>query len=377
MTKAQSKAALSATIDAKVLRAALKSVQSVVEARNTIPILSNVVLTFTRDQLALLGTDLDVHVERVVPAEAADPFAITLEAATLGRLVDKLPADAQVRIAYEAGKAMVTSGRSRFSLPTLPVDDFPVAKDADWQAEFELQAIYLERALARVAHAMASEEARYYLNGVFAHLVEGEAAMRFAATDGHRLARITLDQPDGAAGAPDVILPRKSARILAGLLAGFEGRVEVAVAKTKLRFVVGETTLTTKTIDGTFPDYSRVIPTGNDKVVKFERAALAEAVARVTTVSSDKTRAVAVELERDRLILSVASPEHGTAMDEVPCDYAGGHLKIGFNSRFLLDTLGQLADDTIEMHCADSAGPVLFRDREDAPALFVIMPMRV
>lgn len=364
-------------IAAPVLQAALADVAGIVEKRNTIPVLSNVLLVVTPASLTVTGTDLDAWGERRVALDGtADPMSLTVEADVLNRIAKKLPAGASVRFAYADGRLTLSAGRSRFTLSTLPVEDFPVLPVKDWDAEFEMQAIYLSAALSTVGFAASTEETRYYLNGVFMHAPQG-ADLRFAATDGHRLARGVMALPDGAQSLPDVIIPRKIVKILSGLLDRNEGSIDVRVSGTSLRVEIGETVVHSKLIDGTFPDYTRVIPSHHTSLLKVAREELAAAVARVTTISTDKTRAVKIELDRDVMILSVTSPENGTAVEELPCDYTGPALTIGFNARYLSEVLGHLTADEIEATFTDAAGPALWRDREEAPAVFVLMPLRV
>lgn len=377
MATAKSAQRASASIEAKALKSALRDVVGVVESRNTIPILSHVVLRVASDTMTIAGTDLDILVERRVALTAASPITCAVDASTLARVADKLPADSVVELTAAAGKLVVTAGRARFTLATLPVDDFPVIATPPGLAAFEIDALLLNGALGRVAHAISTEEVRYYLNGVFLHLRGDGRSLRLAATDGHRLAEVSLPAPEGVAGMPDVIVPRKTARILSSLLDRHEGSVEVSINERAMRFKVGATTLISKAIDGRFPDHTRVIPTANDAVLRIDRAGLEQAVARVVTVSSDKTRAIKLTLSRDIVTLSVSSPEHGTGVEELPCDYRSADLSVGFNARYLLDTLAQLTAETVEAWFADAAAPSLWRDGEDSPALFVLMPMRV
>jgi DNA polymerase-3 subunit beta len=364
-------------IEAPLLRAALKDLADIVEKRNTIPVLSNVVLAVTPSSLTLTATDLDAWGERHVSLDGtADAFIVTVEAAVLSRIADKLPSEAQVRLAYADGKLTVSAGRSRFALPTLPADDFPMLPPKEWDAEFETSALALDAALSTVKFAVSSEEVRYYLNGVFVHAPEG-ADLRFAATDGHRLARGVMALPAGASSLPDIIIPTKVVKVLTTLLSRYEGAVDVRVSSTSLRVEIGDTVVQAKVIDGKFPDYTRVIPTQHDGQLKVDREQLLAAIGRVTTVSSDKTRAVKFVIDRDLIILSVSSPENGTAVEEMACDWVGSALTVGFNSRYLADILGHLTADQVEGSFTDAAGPTLWRDRKDASAAFVLMPMKV
>lgn len=369
--------ALSFQIDVPRLKAGLKDVVGVVEARNTVPVLSNVLLVVTPTSLTITGTDLDAQVERQVPIDGADAFAITVEAGVLNRIVGKLPAESVATVALADGKVTISVGRSRFALPTLPADDFPsMILRGDDAVEFAMQAINLNGALGCVQHAISTEETRYYLNGVYLH-EGGDRDLRFATTDGHRLARAILPLPDDADGLPAVIVPRKLVRLLSALLDSHQGEVLIAVSQRLLRFEVGPTTLIGKTIDGTYPDYQRVIPLDHTSRLAIDREALIAAVGRVSTVSSDKTRAVKLEFDRDICRLTVTSPEKGTGYEEVPCDWSASPLSIGFNAKFLLDTLAHLTADTVEAMMGDSAAPTLWRDNEAAKATFVVMPMRV
>lgn len=270
------------------------------------------------------------------------------------------------------------AGRAKFQLGTLPRDDFPVIAEGELPVSFELPAETLKQIIDKTRFAISTEETRYYLNGIFWHVSEDPLpVLKAAATDGHRLARITMPRPEGAEGMPDIIIPRKCVAELRKLLDEVDGSVGVSMSATKIRFDLGQALLTSKLIDGTFPDYSRVIPTGNDKILKIDPRSFEEGVDRVSTIATEKTRAVKMALDRDKIILSVTSPENGTAAEEVPGEYTSLGFEIGFNSRYLLDILGQLQGDTIEVHLADAAAPTLIRENDKSAALYVLMPMRV
>jgi DNA polymerase-3 subunit beta len=276
------------------------------------------------------------------------------------------------------GKMQVNAGRARFNLATLPRDDFPVIAEGDLPTRFELPAATLRQIIDKTRFAISTEETRYYLNGIFLHVSdEALPVLKAAATDGHRLARVTVPRPDGAQGMPDVIIPRKCVAELRKLLDEVDGTVQVSLSESKVRFGLGNAILTSKLIDGTFPDYSRVIPTANDKLLRIDPRSFEEGVDRVATIASEKTRAVKMALDRDRITLSVTSPENGTAAEEVPGDYASEAFEIGFNARYLLDILGQIDGDVVEVHLADAAAPTLLRENDKASALYVLMPMRV
>ncbi len=379
---------MKATIERATLLRCLSHVQSVVERRNTIPILSNVLIEASADgRVRVMATDLDLQVVESLAAVSVDsPGAITVSAHLLFDIARKLPDGSQVSLEAADNRMVVKAGRSRFSLPTLPRDDFPMIVQGDLPTSFEIGARTLAELIDRTRFAISTEETRYYLNGIFLHVSDdaarsGGPVLKAAATDGHRLARYTIARPDGAEGMPDVIVPRKAVGELRKLLEeALDGNVEVDLSASKIRFTLGGeggVVLTSKLIDGTFPDYSRVIPTGNDKLLKLDPRSFFEGVDRVATIATEKTRAVKMALEPDRVTLSVTSPDNGTAAEELPADYRSEAFEIGFNANYLKDILGQIEGDSVELHLADAGSPTLIRKDDKSAALYVLMPMRV
>ncbi len=367
---------MKATIERATLLKGLGHVHSVVERRNTIPILSNVLIEGAADGgIRLMATDLDLQINETVEASVTEAGATTVPAHTLFDIVRKLPEGSQVELIAAEGRMQVNAGRARFTLAALPRDDFPVIAEGELPTRFELPAATLRQIIDKTRFAISTEETRYYLNGIYLHVIDGE--LKAAATDGHRLARVTVPRPDGAEAMPGVIIPRKCVAELRKLLDEVDGTVEISLSESKIRFGLGNAVLTSKLIDGTFPDYTRVIPTGNDKLLRLDPRAFEQGVDRVSTIASERTRAVKMSLDRDRVTLSVTSPENGTAAEEIAADYAAGGIEIGFNARYLLDILHQIDGDTVEVHLADAAAPTLLRENDKAPALYVLMPMRV
>ncbi|MEY4160207.1 MAG: hypothetical protein RLZZ136_828, partial [Pseudomonadota bacterium] len=372
---------MKATIERATLLKCLSHVQSVVERRNTIPILSNVLIEASpAGTVRVMATDLDLQVVESMRAVSVDAAgAITVSAHLLFDIARKLPDGSQVSLEAADNRMTVKAGRSRFSLPTLPRDDFPVIVEGDLPTSFELPAAVLAEMIDRTRFAISTEETRYYLNGIFFHVTDDE--LRAAATDGHRLARFTLKRPDGAEGMPDVIVPRKCVGELRKLLEeSLDTNVLIDLSASKVRFTFGGdngVVLTSKLIDGTFPDYSRVIPTGNDKLLRLSPKSFFEGVDRVATIATEKTRAVKIALEADRVTLSVTSPDNGTAAEELAADYKADGFEIGFNANYLKDILSQIDGDTVELHLADAGAPTLIRKDDHSPSLYVLMPMRV
>jgi DNA polymerase-3 subunit beta len=368
------------TIERAALLKSLGHVQSVVERRNTIPILSNVLIEAGQGAAKLTATDMDLTIVEEVGCQVAEAGATTAPAHTLYDIVRKLPDGAQVELDVhgDQGQMRLKSGRSTFQLATLPKEDFPATQANDLPQAFSLQGKELRELIDRTRFAISTEETRYYLNGIYVHATSDEAKMlRGVATDGHRLARFEMPLPDGAEGMPGVIVPRKTVNELRKLIDETDGGVEVALSETKVRFTFDHTVLTSKLIDGTFPDYERVIPSGNDKMMEVDRKAFASAVDRVSTISTEKSRAVKLSLADNTLTLSATSPENGSATEELEISYQGETIEIGFNSRYLLDIAERLSGDGAQFSLSDSASPTIVQDAGDTSALYVLMPMRV
>jgi DNA polymerase-3 subunit beta len=295
-------------------------------------------------------------------------------------IIRKLSDGSSIQIVQgDKGKLTISSGQSKFSLASLPVDDFPVMAEGDLGHKFTITPAECKALLEKTRFAISTEETRYYLNGVYLHAAnnQGAAVLRAVATDGHRLARMEVGLPEGAEGIPGVIIPRKTINELYKLVEEGGEKVEISCSESKIRFAVGNAVLVSKLIDGTFPDYERVIPTGNDKVMEVDGKLFSSAVDRVSVITSEKSRGIKVALAGSKITLSASSAEQGTASEEISVSYGADPVEIGFNSRYLLDILAQVEGDLVEVHMADAAAPTLIRESEDAQALYVLMPMRV
>jgi DNA polymerase-3 subunit beta len=336
--------------------------------------------------LTLKATDLDLEVTETVAAEVGQGGATTVPAHILHDIVRKLPDGAEVSLDTGDGSQLsVKSGRSRFTLQVLPEADFPDLTTGEFPTRFQLPAATMKKLIDRTQFAISTEETRYYLNGIYLHAVTvGKKPMlRAVATDGHRLAQAQVEAPDGAEKMVGVIVPRKAVGEIQKLVESGEATIDVELSDTKIRVTIpasgggGDVVLTSKLIDGTFPDYVRVIPQGNDKIMKVERAAFADAVDRVSTISSERGRAVKLGLGDGKMTLSVNNPDSGSAVEELGVDYSGDDIEIGFNSRYLLDVAGQLETGNAEFRFADPGSPTLILDEGTSDALYVLMPMRV
>ena len=369
------------SIERGALLRAVAQAQSVVERRNTIPILANVLIEAEGDAVRFRATDLDIEVVDRAPATVERAGGTTVSAVTFHEIVRKLPDGALVTLADDAaaGRLSVSAGRSHFTLATLPKEDFPVMASSEYAANFAAPAPVLRRLFDKSRFAISTEETRYYLNGVYMHVAEGEEGptLRCVATDGHRLARIDAPLPAGAEEMPGVIVPRKTVGELRKLLDDDDTEIAVSVSETKVRFATPDITLTSKVIDGTFPDYGRVIPQNNTRRLEVDAADFARAVDRVATVSSERSRAVKMTMEDDRLILSVNAPDAGAAEDELPVAYQDERLEIGFNAKYLQEIAGQVDRENAVFLFNTSGDPTLMREGDDTSAIYVVMPMRV
>ena len=364
------------TIDRSALIKTLAHTQTVVERRGTIPILSNLKLEAANGMLQMTATDMDIALVDKVAADISEPGATTVPAHMLYDIVRKLPDGSQVEMSMgKDGKMTIRAGQSRFTLSSLPVQDFPVMAEGELPHSFTLTASECMALIDKTRFAMSTEETRYYLNGIYLHAT-GEV-LRTVATDGHRLARIEVALPAGAAGMPGIIIPRKTVGEFRKLLEQGVNEVQISVSDTKIRFTCGNATLVSKLIDGNFPDYDRVIPVTNDKILEIDCKQFTQAVDRVSVIASEKSRGIKFALESGKLTLSATSPEHGTAMEEIEVNYSADALEPGFNSRYLLEMMSQIEGDTVQFVLAETASPALVRDPADVGALYVIMPMRV
>lgn len=368
------------TLERSNLLKSLNHVQRVVERRTTIPILSNVLLHAEDGQLRLRATDLDLEVTDLAQANVEQSGATSVPAHMLYDIVRKLPDGAEVMLSKSDSDTMnITSGRAQFHLQTLPESDFPDMTAGEFSHSFDIQASGLKLLIDRTQFAISTEETRYYLNGIYFHNVsdDDKQVLRAVATDGHRLARAQIEAPKGCEDMPGIIIPKKAVGEFQRLLEDIDGVVKLEISDTKIRLTLETLVLTSKLIDGTFPDYNRVIPDGNDKKLTLERSVFTAAVDRVSTVSADRGRAVKLSLTNNQLTLSVNNPDSGSAEEEISVEYTDDDLEIGFNSRYLLDITSQLTGEQAVFMLADPGSPTLIHDAAENGAIYVLMPMRV
>lgn len=370
------------TIERNVLVKALSHVARVVERRNTYPILANIHVEAGGNGLTLRATDLDIEVTETIPCSVSAPFTTTIPASTLHDIAKKLPDGCEITIQMkDAEGAIVTGGRSRFNLACLAADSFPDLKSGVFGNEFTMQASDLAALFARTQFAISNEETRYYLNGIYLHVVntaQGDM-LRAVATDGHRMARTEMAAPHGSTGMAGIIIPKKTVGEIQKLLDGTTSEVTVEVSENKIRFTVGSVVLLSKLIEGTFPDYDRVTPKNNDKLMSVDRADLGKMVDRVGTIASDRGgKAVKLSVDDGVLTASVHNPDHGEATEDMPAAAEFDEkFEIGFNSRYLQDILSEVSGDRVQFKFNDAGSPTLVSAPGNDTTIFVLMPMRV
>ena len=370
------------TIDRAVFLKALSHGQSVVERRTTIPILSHVLLQTTNTGLNLSTTDMDLALQERIPATIHEAGATTISAHMLFDIVRKLPDSLAIDLSLhpENGQLTLKAGRSQFNLSSLPIDQFPQLTQGELPYEFQLETATLKRLIDRAKFAMSSEDTRYYLNGIYLH-AHGEGSpkiLRSVATDVHRLACIEAPIPAGAEEIPGIIIGRKTVTEVRKLLDENEGDIKIRLSSSRIEFIFPHAILSSRLIDGSYPDYEQAIPTGNNKQIILNAKSFAAAVDRVATVATDKLRVVKMYVSNNTMILSAASHELGSAVEEIPVDYEGDHVvEIGFNARYLLDIAQQIGDDEARILLSDGSSPALIQGMNDSSSLFVLMPMRV
>ncbi|OHC11749.1 MAG: DNA polymerase III subunit beta [Pseudomonadales bacterium GWC1_66_9] len=364
------------TIQREALLKPLQLVAGVVERRQTLPVLSNVLLVVERQQLSLTGTDLEVELVGRVPLEEnAEPGEITVPARKLMDICKSLPNDTLIDIRLDEQKLLIKAGRSRFTLSTLPAGDFPTAEEGQGSLTFCLVQSKLRRLIERTSFAMAQQDVRYYLNGMLLEMNGG--VLRAVATDGHRLALCAMQAGIEHTDCHQVIVPRKGILELARLLTDQDGEVSIVLGQHHIRATTGEFTFTSKLVDGKFPDYERVLPRGGDKKVLGDRQLLREAFSRTAILSNEKYRGIRLQLASGLLKIQANNPEQEEAEEEVAVDYSGDALEIGFNVSYLLDVLGVMSAEQVRLTLSDSNSSALLQEADNDDSAYVVMPMRL
>ena len=371
-------------INSTDLLKALSHIHGIVEVRHTLPILSNIILEAKDDKLILSSTNLDIYCSDKIKAEVLQPGEVSVSAVTFFEIIKRLPSGSEVLMIMEEGENEIrlTCGRSKFNLSTLKTDDFPIISDSDLSTNFVLSADELIRIIDKTKFAVSNEETRYYLNGIFLHKAERNSIqfLRAVATDGHRLAQYDIPLPQGAEDITGIIIPKKTIYELRKVLDDANGDVSVSLNENKIKFSFNDLKVVSKVIDGTFPDYTKVIPQKNDKNFKTNNSDLKNAIDRVSAVAANeesKSKAIKFCIENNSLSLSVESQSKGSANEMIDVNYSGDKVDIGFNSKYIIDICNEVDGDEISISLSDSISPAIILDKTDENLFFVLMPMRI
>ena len=371
-------------INSTDLLKALSHIHGIVEVRHTLPILSNIILEAKDDKLILSSTNLDIYCSDKIKAEVLQSGEVSVSAVTFFEIIKRLPSGSEVLMIMEEGENEIrlTCGRSKFNLSTLKTDDFPIISDSDLSTNFVLSADELIRIIDKTKFAVSNEETRYYLNGIFLHKAERNSIqfLRAVATDGHRLAQYDIPLPQGAEDITGIIIPKKTIYELRKVLDDANGDVSVSLNENKIKFSFNDLKVVSKVIDGTFPDYTKVIPQKNDKNFKTNNSDLKNAIDRVSAVAANeesKSKAIKFCIENNSLSLSVESQSKGSANEMIDVNYSGDKVDIGFNSKYIIDICNEVDGDEISISLFDSISPAIILDKTDENLFFVLMPMRI
>ena len=371
-------------INSTDLLKALSHIHGIVEVRHTLPILSNIILEAKDDKLILSSTNLDIYCSDKIKAEVLKSGEVSVSAVTFFEIIKRLPSGSEVLMIMEEGENEIklTCGRSKFNLSTLKTDDFPIISDNDLSTNFVLSADELIRIIDKTKFAVSNEETRYYLNGIFLHKAERNSIqfLRAVATDGHRLAQYDIPLPQGAEDITGIIIPKKTIYELRKVLDDANGDVSVSLNENKIKFSFNDLKVVSKVIDGTFPDYTKVIPQKNDKNFKTNNSDLKNAIDRVSAVAANeesKSKAIKFCIENNSLSLSVESQSKGSANEMIDVNYSGDKVDIGFNSKYIIDICNEVDGDEISISLSDSISPAIILDKTDENLFFVLMPMRI
>ena len=358
----------------------LSHVQSIVEKKNTLPILSNILIEAKENSLILSATDMDISITDKLNCNIIEEGSTTVSAHTLYDIIRKLPDSSEIEIISNDGKIIsLRSGKSKFSLGCLPKEDFPIIEVEDLENEISIDSQEFLKLINKTRFAVSNEETRYFLNGIYFHKQKEDDTdlLSIVATDGHRLAKFDLDFVNNKLEFPGVIIPKKTVNELYKLLTEYEGSIKLNLDSNKIVFFIGDSILISKLIDGNFPDYSKVIPKDNKNVLIINRQEFSLAVDRVSTITNDKSPVIKFKLLNNIMNMTSINNENGTATEDIVTNYSGDNIEIGFNSKYILELINNLEDENIILHFKDSSSPVTATEASNPKLIYVLMPMRV
>ena len=368
------------SIEKNIIFKSLSHVQSIVEKKNTIPILSNILIEAKDNILTLSATDMDISINETINCNVIDPGSITVSAHTLYEIIRKIPEGNEIEFISNDGKRFsVRSGNSKFSLACLPKEDFPIIETIQLKSELVIDAQVLLNLINKTKFAISNEETRYFLNGIYLHnkKIENNDYLCLVATDGHRLAKIDFAYTNGLTDLPGVIIPKKTINELCKLLADCTSNIKINFDPNKVVFYINKIVLISKLIDGNFPNYEKVIPKNNNNILRIKRRDFCEAIDRVSTITNEKSPAIKFTLFDNLMNMTSIDAESGSATEDIETEYDGPKIEIGFNSKYILEMINQLDDEKIVLKFNDSTSPVIATQSTSPDLIYVLMPMRV
>lgn len=368
------------TVEKSKIFKSLSHVQSIVEKRNTLPILSNILLEAKQNTLVLSATDMDISITDKINCNVLDEGSTTISAHTLYDIIRKLPDSNEIEIISNDGKLMtLRSGKSKFSLGCLPKEDFPIIEIGKLDNEINISSSDFLRLINKTRFAISNEETRYFLNGIYFHKKNenNKNLLTVVATDGHRLAKFDFNYSQEDIEIPGVIIPKKTVNEIYKLLTDFDGSIKINLDSSKIVFFIDNSILISKLIDGNFPDYKKVIPSDNSNILKVNRQDFSLAVDRVSTITNEKSPVIKFKLLKNIMNMSSVNAENSMATEDIITNYNGDEIEIGFNSKYILEMINNLEDNEIILSFKDSSSPVTAVEKSNPDLIYVLMPMRV
>ena len=358
----------------------LSHLQSIVNKKNTLPILSNILIEAEQNSLTLSSTDMDISIKETINCNVIESGSTTLNAQIMFDIIKKLPDASEIEFISNDGKILtIRSQVSKFSLSCLPKDEFPIIETVSSGKKITVKSKTIFDLINKTKFAISNEETRYFLNGLYFNIFskEDSSALTFVGTDGHRLATSSAITDFVSTEIPGVIIPKKTINELSKLLSEDSQDIEIDISSNKIIFYIDNLILISKLIDGNFPDYTRVIPKNNNNHLIINRLNLLSAVDRVSTISNEKSPSIKFRLYNNLVNLSTINNENSTATEDIECKYEGKEIEIGFNSKYIMDILDNLVGDEIKISFNDNSTPIIAQEQSDQDIIYVLMPMRV
>ncbi len=363
-----------------VIYKTLSHLQSIVNKKNTLPILSNILIEAQQDKLTLSSTDMDISIKETINCNVIEQGSTTLNAQIMFDIIKKLPEESEVEFISNDGKILtIRSQVSKFSLSCLPKDEFPIIETNSNGKLIKVKSQNIYNLIDKTKFAISNEETRYFLNGLYfnIYLKDNTGVMTFVGTDGHRLATSKYSASDFNEEIPGVIIPKKTINELSKLLSENNDEIEIDISSNKIIFYIDNLILISKLIDGNFPDYTKVIPNNNQNHLLINRLSLLSAVDRVSTIANDKSPSIKFKLLKNLVNLSTINNENSTATEDIEANYDGQEIEIGFNSKYIMDILDNLDSDEIKISFNDNTTPIIAQENTSSEIMYVLMPMRV